>query len=87
MTNSTLSLNPNVFGDTYTYVSSARLNQWHAEQAERRHQAAQAAPIPAKRFGTPAEFGSVCAFLCSQQAAYLTGQNILLDGGAYPGTF
>ena len=48
---------------------------------------AQAAPIPAKRFGTPAEFGAVCAFLCSQQAAYLTGQNILLDGGAYPGTF
>lgn len=42
MTNTTLSLNPNVFGDTYTYVSSARLNQWHAEQAERRHQAAQA---------------------------------------------
>ena len=49
--------------------------------------AAQAAPIPAKRFGTPAEFGAVCAFLCSQQAGYLTGQNILLDGGAYPGTF
>ena len=49
--------------------------------------AAQAAPIPAKRFGTPSEFGSVCAFLCSQQAAYLTGQSILLDGGAYPGTF
>ncbi len=49
--------------------------------------AAQTAPIPARRFGTPAEFGAVCAFLCSQQAAYLTGQNILLDGGAYPGTF
>ena len=49
--------------------------------------AAQAAPIPAKRFGTPSEFGSVCAFLCSQQAAYLTGQNILPDGGAYPGTY
>ncbi|OWT54790.1 SDR family oxidoreductase [Candidimonas nitroreducens] len=43
--------------------------------------------IPARRFGTPAEFGEVCAFLCSMQAAYLTGQNILLDGGAYPGTF
>jgi 3-oxoacyl-[acyl-carrier protein] reductase len=43
--------------------------------------------IPARRFGTPAEFGAVCAFLCSQQAGYLTGQNILLDGGAYPGTF
>ena len=33
------------------------------------------------------EFGAVCAFLCSVQAGYLTGQNILLDGGAYPGTF
>jgi 3-oxoacyl-[acyl-carrier protein] reductase len=42
---------------------------------------------PTRRFGTPAEFGAVCAFLCSMQAAYLTGQNILLDGGAYPGTY
>ena len=42
---------------------------------------------PAKRFGTPAEFGAVCAFLCSAHASYMTGQNILLDGGAYPGTF
>lgn len=42
---------------------------------------------PAKRFGTPAEFGAVCAFLCSVHASYMTGQNILLDGGAYPGTF
>ncbi|MCZ2089225.1 MAG: SDR family oxidoreductase, partial [Burkholderiales bacterium] len=49
--------------------------------------AAQAVPIPVRRFGTPAEFGAVCAFLCSQQAAYLNGQNILLDGGLYPGTF
>jgi 3-oxoacyl-[acyl-carrier protein] reductase len=43
--------------------------------------------IPAQRFGRAQEFGEVCAFLCSMQAAYLTGQNILLDGGAYPGTF
>jgi 3-oxoacyl-[acyl-carrier protein] reductase len=43
--------------------------------------------IPAQRFGTAAEFGAVCAFLCSIHAGYLTGQNILLDGGAYPGTF
>jgi 3-oxoacyl-[acyl-carrier protein] reductase len=43
--------------------------------------------IPARRFGTAAEFGEVCAFLCSMQATYLTGQNILLDGGAYPGTY
>lgn len=43
--------------------------------------------IPAQRFGTAEEFGAFCAFLCSQQASYLTGQNLLLDGGAYPGTF
>ncbi|HEV7915722.1 MAG TPA: SDR family oxidoreductase [Albitalea sp.] len=43
--------------------------------------------IPLQRFGSAEEFGEVCAFLCSMQAAYLTGQNILLDGGAYPGTF
>ncbi len=43
--------------------------------------------VPAQRFGTAEEFGEVCAFLCSRQAAYLTGQNILLDGGAYPGTY
>jgi len=43
--------------------------------------------IPAQRFGTPDEFGAFCAFLCSVQAGYLTGQNILLDGGSYAGTF
>lgn len=47
----------------------------------------QQAQIPAGRFGTPQEFGAICAFLCSQQAAYVTGQNILPDGGAYPGTY
>ncbi len=48
---------------------------------------AQQAQIPAGRYGTPEEFGAICAFLCSQQAAYITGQNILPDGGAYPGTY
>jgi 3-oxoacyl-[acyl-carrier protein] reductase len=43
--------------------------------------------IPAGRFGTPEEFGAYCAYLCSAQAAYVTGQNLLIDGGAYPGTF
>jgi 3-oxoacyl-[acyl-carrier protein] reductase len=43
--------------------------------------------VPAGRFGDPAEFGEFCAFLCSAQAGYMTGQNILLDGGTYPGTF
>jgi 3-oxoacyl-[acyl-carrier protein] reductase len=42
---------------------------------------------PTKRFGHPDEFGATCAFLCSAQAGYITGQNILIDGGAYPGTF
>jgi 3-oxoacyl-[acyl-carrier protein] reductase len=45
------------------------------------------ANIPAKRFGNPAEFGQTCAFLCSVHAGYITGQNILLDGGAYPAAF
>lgn len=47
----------------------------------------QQAQVPAKRFGTPEEFGAICAFLCSQHAGYLTGQNILPDGGLYPGTY
>ena len=45
------------------------------------------AAIPAGRFGAPEEFGALCAFLCSAQAGYLTGQNILIDGGAFPGAF
>jgi 3-oxoacyl-[acyl-carrier protein] reductase len=45
------------------------------------------ATIPAKRFGTPDEFGAACAFLCSAQAGYITGQNLLIDGGAFPGAF
>jgi 3-oxoacyl-[acyl-carrier protein] reductase len=45
------------------------------------------AAIPAGRFGTSDEFGAACAWLCSQQAGYITGQNWLIDGGAYPGTF
>ena len=43
--------------------------------------------IPAGRFGNIDEFGAACAFLCSTHAGYITGQNWLLDGGAYPGTF
>lgn len=43
--------------------------------------------IPAGRFGDPREFGELCAFLCSVQAGYIVGQNLLIDGGAYPGTF
>ncbi|MCJ2136740.1 SDR family oxidoreductase [Methylobacterium sp. J-026] len=49
--------------------------------------AARAAANPAGRFGQPDEFGAACAFLCSRHAGFITGQNLLMDGGAYPGTF
>lgn len=49
--------------------------------------AARTSTIPAGRFGEPPEFGDYCAYLCSAQAGYITGQNLLIDGGAYPGTF
>jgi 3-oxoacyl-[acyl-carrier protein] reductase len=45
------------------------------------------ATIPAGRMGEPDEFGAMCAWLCSARAGYFTGQNVLLDGGLYPGTF
>jgi 3-oxoacyl-[acyl-carrier protein] reductase len=47
----------------------------------------QQSQVPARRFGTPDEFGAICAFLCSVHAGYMTGQNILPDGGLYAGTF
>ena len=43
--------------------------------------------IPAGRFGDPNEFGELCAYVCSAQAAFITGQNFLIDGGTYPGTY
>jgi len=46
----------------------------------------RAAGNPAGRFGDPVEFGEACAFLCSANAGFITGQNLLLDGGAFPGT-
>jgi 3-oxoacyl-[acyl-carrier protein] reductase len=46
----------------------------------------RAAGIPAKRVGNPAEFGDACAFLCGANAGFITGQNLLIDGGAYHGT-
>src|SRR6478672_1037757 len=49
--------------------------------------AARMAGIPAKRFGNPDEFGAACAFLCSAQAGYITGQNLLIDGGTFNGAF
>jgi len=48
--------------------------------------AKRAAENPAGRFGDPAEFGAACAFLCGAQSGYITGQNLLIDGGGFPGT-
>jgi 3-oxoacyl-[acyl-carrier protein] reductase len=60
--------------------TSQRLGISVDEVAERRR-----GDIPAKRFGDPAEFGATCAFLCSAQAGFITGQSVLIDGGAFPG--
>jgi 3-oxoacyl-[acyl-carrier protein] reductase len=49
--------------------------------------AERVATVPARRVGQPDEFGATCAFLCSAQAGYITGQNILIDGGTFPGAF
>jgi 3-oxoacyl-[acyl-carrier protein] reductase len=63
--------------------ANARTKNISFEQAK----AERIATVPARRFGDPGEFGAVCAFLCSAQAGYITGQNILIDGGAFPGGF
>ena len=47
----------------------------------------RAAANPARRYGRPAELGAYCAFLCSEHAGFVTGQNLLVDGGSYPGTY
>ncbi|AMN43381.1 SDR family oxidoreductase [Rhodoplanes sp. Z2-YC6860] len=49
--------------------------------------AARAQTVPAKRIGNPDEFGAACAFLCSSHAGFITGQNLLMDGGIFPGAF
>jgi 3-oxoacyl-[acyl-carrier protein] reductase len=64
-------------------TAAARRAQISEEEVAARSLAA----IPAKRFGTSQEFGQTCAFLCSVHAGYITGQSILMDGGAFPGAF
>jgi 3-oxoacyl-[acyl-carrier protein] reductase len=65
------------------FEATARNRNISVEQAR----AERVASIPAGRFGTIEDFGAMCAFLCSQQASYITGQNWLCDGGMYPGTY
>lgn len=64
-------------------VAMAKRNNITVEESIRR----RTAGIPVGRFGTPEEFGATCAFLCSQYAGYIVGQNILLDGGGINATF
>jgi len=54
---------------------------------ETKARAQREASIPAGRFGQAGELGQLCAYLASAQAGYITGQNILIDGGAFPGAF
>ena len=65
-----------------SHSTAAKLGTTFEEVQAQRQRA-----IPARRFGTAEEFGEFCAFMCSAQASYFTGQNVLLDGGAYPGTY
>lgn len=66
-------------GVTAFAAKSAGIDEAEAEARNR-------ARIPVGRFGEPAEFGAACAFLCSTYAGYMTGQSLLMDGGAFPGT-
>jgi 3-oxoacyl-[acyl-carrier protein] reductase len=63
------------------HAYSARANGISVDDAE----AAARARIPARRFGEPHEFGAACAFLCAESSGFITGQSLLIDGGAYPG--
>ena len=78
---------PGVFDTDRLRARCGRGRQARRQDRSRRWPRRASATIPAQRFGSAEEFGAVCAFLCSVHAGYITGQNMLLDGGAYPGTF
>jgi 3-oxoacyl-[acyl-carrier protein] reductase len=71
--------------DTERLASNMAANAKNKGISLEQARAERMATVPAKRFGTPDEFGAACAFLCSAQAGYITGQNLLIDGGAFPG--
>ena len=73
--------------DTDRMRGNLKVNAEKAGVSEEEFAKQRAQGIPAGRFGDPAEFGELCAYLCSVQAGYITGQNLLIDGGNYPGTF
>jgi 3-oxoacyl-[acyl-carrier protein] reductase len=67
-----------------SYVAATAKNKGISEDAAL---AERIATIPARRAGEADELGAACAFLCSAQAGYITGQNLLMDGGVFPGAF
>jgi 3-oxoacyl-[acyl-carrier protein] reductase len=73
--------------DTDRLTSNIASNAKRTGKTEEATREAMLAASPARRFGTPDEFGATCAFLCSAQAGFIAGQNVLIDGGRYPGTF
>jgi 3-oxoacyl-[acyl-carrier protein] reductase len=77
---------PGVF-DTDRIRATAQAMAAREGQSLEETLAARAQSIPAGRLGEPWEFGQACAWLCSAQASFVTGQNLLIDGGAYPGTY
>ena len=69
--------------DRQRFMAERMMKDLGVDMAEARRRIADG--IAAKRFGTPKEFGDACAFLCSVQASFISGQNLQLDGGSYPG--
>ena len=77
---------PGMFDTDRLKSSSVAAAKMQGKSVEEIH-AGRMKSVPAGRFGDPAEFGALCAFVCSTHASYITGQNLLIDGGNYPGTF
>jgi 3-oxoacyl-[acyl-carrier protein] reductase len=77
---------PGQFDTDRLRTATARMAQMRGATVEETVTQRRAA-IPARRFGDPREFGQLCAFLASAQAGYITGQNVLIDGGLFPGAF
>ena len=73
--------------DTDRLRANLKLNAQKAGTTEEEAAKARMATVPARRFGQPDEFGAACAFLCSAHAGYITGQNLLIDGGVFNGAF
>lgn len=73
--------------DTERHQSNTRALAKEQNRPYEEMRAIRIAQIAAGRFGNPTELGEYCAYLCSTQASFITGQNLLIDGGKYPGTF